>query len=229
MAKIRVKNDFISRFIKTRNVVLLQEFKKYRNCLNKEIKNRKAHYLENSFRAVKEDCKLTWRRLNEVLGRSSVPTPIEELVINGETVHGTALADSFNEHFTNIPGPSLQHDNDHCINLQSSYSLFLSPDSANEVHVIFIELKNSSTCDTHGIQIRPVKFVLDIISPILAHIFNLCFSSGTFRKDIQLAKIKPVYKKGDQNKLNNYRSISILPVFSKGLEKLILLRFESYF
>lgn len=40
--------------------------------------------------------------------------------------------------------------------------------------------------DAHGIQIKPVKFVVDIISPILAHIFNLCLSCGTFLQDMQL-------------------------------------------
>lgn len=37
-----------------------------------------------------------------------------------------------------------------------------------------------------------------------------------------------MYKKGDRNNLGNYRPVSILPVFSKGLEKLIHARLASF-
>lgn len=46
---------------------------------------------------------------------------------------------------------------------------------------------------------------------------------------MQIAKISVLHKKGDKNDLNNYRPVSILPVFSKGLEKLIHSRLAKYF
>lgn len=45
---------------------------------------------------------------------------------------------------------------------------------------------------------------------------------------MQLAKVTVLYKKGNKNELGNYRPVSILPVFSKGLEKILLLQMTSF-
>ena len=44
--------------------------------------------------------------------------------------------------------------------------------------------------------------------------------SGKFPKSFKLAKVIPVFKKGDRNQCNNYRPISILPCISKILERI---------
>lgn len=42
------------------------------------------------------------------------------------------------------------------------------------------------------------------------------------------AKVTVIYKSGDKNAFSNYRPISVLPVLSKPLEKLVLLRLDSF-
>ena len=44
----------------------------------------------------------------------------------------------------------------------------------------------------------------------------------------KLAKVVPVFKKGARHDVNNYRPISLLPVFSKILEKLVYWRLLSF-
>ena len=53
----------------------------------------------------------------------------------------------------------------------------------------------------------------------LAHIVNLSLSHGIFPNDMKLAKIVPILKNGNTKLFNNYRPVSILPDFSKILEK----------
>lgn len=98
-------------------------------------------------------------------------------------------------------------------------ALDLMRSSLTEVFSFISSVKSSKSQDTDGIQIGPVKHVLDIICPVLTHNYNLILSSGQFPKDMQIARVQPVFKKGDKNLLGNYRPISILPVFSKGIEK----------
>lgn len=43
------------------------------------------------------------------------------------------------------------------------------------------------------------------------------------------AKVTVIYKGGDKSNLGNYRPISILPIFSKGCEKLIFARLSNFF
>jgi len=51
--------------------------------------------------------------------------------------------------------------------------------------------------------------------------FNISFQTGTFPKMLKKARIKPLNKSKDRKNIQNYRSISILSVFSKPLEKLM--------
>lgn len=88
--------------------------------------------------------------------------------------------------------------------------------------------KNSKCSDIDGLQIQPVKYVINIISPILEHIVNCIFAEGVFPKKLQLAKVAVIFKDGDTNSFTNYRPISILPVFSKCVEKLILIRITNF-
>lgn len=114
------------------------------------------------------------------------------------------------------------------MNSPNKQSLFLRGVTTQEVISSFLSLRNSRATDAFGIQTAPVKFVIDIIASCLEYIFNLCLSTGVFPRSMQTAKVTVIFKKGDKNNLSNYRPVSVLPVFSKGLEKVILARFCSF-
>ena len=50
-----------------------------------------------------------------------------------------------------------------------------------------------------------------------------------FPERLKLAKVIPVFKKGDSKLITNYRPISLLPVISKVLEKIIANQLSKYF
>jgi hypothetical protein len=62
-----------------------------------------------------------------------------------------------------------------------------------------------------------------IISP-LTYICNAVLNTGTFPDRLKYAIIKPIFKKGDNQDITNYRPISLLTSFSKVIEKLIYAR-----
>ena len=57
---------------------------------------------------------------------------------------------------------------------------------------------------------------------------NQSFLMGVFPDQMKIAKIVPVFKAGNKKILNNYRPISILPAFSKILEKLVSIRLINF-
>lgn len=71
------------------------------------------------------------------------------------------------------------------------------------------------------------KVIKEIVDPI-THICNLSFKLGTFPTEMKTAKIIPIYKTGDKHIYTNYRPISLLPQFSKILEKLFVARLDSF-
>ena len=62
----------------------------------------------------------------------------------------------------------------------------------------------------------------------MCHIFNLSLSQGQFIIDFKKAKVIYVHKKGQKANVNNYRPISLLPVLSKILEKIVHNRLYSF-
>ena len=61
-----------------------------------------------------------------------------------------------------------------------------------------------------------------------SHIFNLTFATGKIPNDLKVALIAQVYKASEKNVFSNYRPISVLPFFSKILEKLMYKRLIDY-
>ena len=68
-----------------------------------------------------------------------------------------------------------------------------------------------------GFSIKTIKTIIPIAEQ-LADIFNKSIVSEVFPDSLKHAKITPVFKTDDKCMVNNYRSISVLPVFSKILK-----------
>ena len=59
-------------------------------------------------------------------------------------------------------------------------------------------------------------------------IYNKSLSEGVFPDLMKIAKIKPLHKCEDVRICDNYRPISLLPVLSKVLEKIVYTRLSSH-
>ena len=62
----------------------------------------------------------------------------------------------------------------------------------------------------------------------LTHFINLSIISGVFPDQLKIARVIPLFKSGDKSIFNNYRPVSVLPAFSKILEKVIYNRLLDY-
>jgi hypothetical protein len=51
---------------------------------------------------------------------------------------------------------------------------------------------------------------------------------GVFPERLKYAIVIPLHKKGDISHMANYRTISLLPVFSKGFEKAVYCRLNHH-
>ena len=68
----------------------------------------------------------------------------------------------------------------------------------------------------------------NVLSGPLEILFNTSFTTGVVPDNFKLAKVIPVFKKGSQTNLSNYRPISLLSIFNKLLEKLMFSRLSDY-
>ena len=56
---------------------------------------------------------------------------------------------------------------------------------------------------------------------ILFHVFKVSTQQGIFPDSLKIAKLTPIFKFGDKDNVGNYCPISIIPILSKVLEKIM--------
>ena len=106
--------------------------------------------------------------------------------------------------------------------------MFLNPTNAFEIRCIINQLNINKSCGSDGIEAKFIVLASEVLSPVLAILFNACFDFEIFSTCLKKAKVVSVYKAGDINEITNYRSISILSIFCKILEKLVHTRTLSF-
>ena len=97
----------------------------------------------------------------------------------------------------------------------------MSPTTPEEV---LNEFKTFNLNKANGPNSIPVKILMDMKSETsvpLSTLTDLSFHTRIFPSSLKLARVMPIFKKGDQQGYNNYRQISILSNISKSIEKLL--------
>lgn len=203
-------------------------FKTFRNGLTKELRAAKTTFYKQSFATCSQDSNKIWHWLNSLLNRVPNSAAGLRIISDGKEIPEAKLADCFNDYFSNLPECNVNDNACRFFKTNCVHSILLRPTTTSEVNLLFSALNNSNSCDADNIKIKPVKFVIDIIAPVLAHIYNICLSTGVFPYKMQMAKVVALFKKGDKTALSNYRPVSILPIFSKCLEKIIFCRISDF-
>ena len=146
------------------------------------------------------------------------------LINNTESFDQTFVASSFNDYFVNI-GPDLSAKIPNNGKVFTEYlnidtnNCIISELSLEEFKIAFKTLKSNKSNGFDDINSNIIKKSFD---ELLIPLFHICKSSllqGCFPNNMKIAKVTPLFKSGDVDKLCNYRPISILPVFSKLLER----------
>ena len=83
------------------------------------------------------------------------------------------------------------------------------------------ELKTNKATGIDNLSGRFLKDGSKVLATPITQICNLSIKLSTVPDECKIAKLKPLYKKGKKTDPKNYRPISLLPVISKILEKVI--------
>ena len=214
-----------------------QKYKKYKNKLTHIHRSAERQYYSDKLYQYKNDLKKTWNVLNEITKRKNNKS-IEETTIvhNGKSISDKSeIANCFNNFFVNI-GPSLASKIKSSSNKSFSdfmkpnicNSFFLQPTCEEEIVNITSMFKSKKSCGYDNVSMWLVKAVIQYIKVPLTHICNISLQSGLFPDKMKLAKVVPLFKSGDRKEISNYRPVSVLPQFSKILEKLYYKRLVKF-
>ena len=232
---IRRKNKLYKKFLCHPTSNNEHKYKVYKNKLNHIIKIAKKKHYEEKLIKHKNETKLIWATLNEIMNRTTHKhnlLPKEFSGNNPEDIikNPQEIANKFNEYFINV-GPGIANRlattnkafNENLSN-KCRNSFFIKPVTKFEVETEIKNLNSQKSPGYDGISVKIIKTVANEISEPISHIFNLTFLSGTIPDPLKVALVTPIFKENEKNKFQNYRPISVITCFSKILEKLMYRR-----
>ena len=144
------------------------------------------------------------------------------------------MANEFNNYFANIASllaqkiPNSRYSFKKYLNPPLYNSFGLIPTSSDEIINLSKTIHSTHSRGPDDIDPLIANSHISIIATQLAEIINCSLNTGTVPQAIKIAKVVPIYKKGDKDNPINYRPIAILPFFSKFFEKVMYSRLSIF-
>ena len=174
--------------------------------------------------------------MKEIIGKTRKAESVlpRKLVVNNVTITTAKdKAKHFNNFFTNI-GPNLAKNIPTAAKPFQSYisqvntTMSEYPLSINELKEAFFSLKSNKSPGYDEINFNIVRKCFGQLNKPLMYLFSMSLENGIFPDSLKLAKVTPLFKNGNAEDINNYRPISVLPCFSKILERIMYNRLYKY-
>ena len=203
----------------------------FKNKLTKDLREAKAKYYASEFTKNEGDIRGTWKIINKNI-KNQVRSKQVVIKKNGVILDQKEVPYKFIDYFINIPYKLVSKIIP--VNINASFyfknrshnSFFISPVIDKDIETAIKNLKSSN--GIHTISTLVLKEIAPVISEPLSYILNLCINQGYFPGELKTGCITPIFKKGDQYNIENYRPVCSLSQFSKIFEKIIYNQMINY-
>ena len=236
-SKIKYKFTMSQGLLKSKNKKnkLLKQYKRgqidkeiyirYNKIYRKLIVKEQEKTFHDRILETGQDYKKKWSVLKSELKLNEEREDIKSIRANGSLYTGKFdIANKFKIHFETCAinlanGVPNSGDCEILINQQENWEF----NAINEKELIKVidSILPKSSCGFDLLSNRMLKKEKLKFSRLLLNLINETIKSKIFPDALKIARVIPIFKKGDRTNLNNYRPISLLPVLSKILEKII--------
>ena len=225
---IKKRDDIKKRLKKDRqNPIIHAEYKREKKLVKSKMYNVKTNYNKAEINKCKGKSKETWKVLNNIIPNKNRPTKYTFDDVDKK-------AEEFNEFFANVgqkmyerAQEKLNEENPVILgnaspNVAENVSLFRPQPVAVETVILKVkELNDSNAFGNDGFASRFIKDSIYSIAFYLTIVVNTSIVTGQYPNIWKYSQVVPYHKKGDKDDINNYRPVSLLPVISKVLEKVV--------
>ena len=207
-------------------------FTSFRNKVSSELRSAKSKYFEDRFLNA-SNIKQTWEVINSVIRSKRTNTKVSLSDEEGNYHDESKIPSKFIEHFSSTPTnlaskiPPSQNNAASYLNDRVHQSFFIRPITPTEIIDTIDDLKDNGN-KVNSVATSVLQGSKEIITPILCHLINLFVQQGYFPDNLKTGCITPIFKKGDREKVNNYRPVCSLSPLSKIIEKVINNRMVEY-
>uniref|UniRef100_A0A1B6MJK2 Reverse transcriptase domain-containing protein n=1 Tax=Graphocephala atropunctata TaxID=36148 RepID=A0A1B6MJK2_9HEMI len=213
-----------------------EEHKRNASAIKKEYDLRlrllRQQATKNAVAEADNKTKALWRVINsERKPKEKINLPTELDIQGTLSSDPIKMADYMNNFFVNIADDTIHN------NGQTTGQAMLLPvdnpdipvldlyqTTRQEVSRVMDSLKPKTSSGYDGISAKLLKTCKEELIDPIVDIVNKSFLSGNFPSALKMAKVYPLFKQGSPTQASNYRPISLVPTFSKIIEKLTLTR-----
>lgn len=218
--------------------ILENNLREYKCILNRAIRQAKRDYYHRVLYTFKHSVKKIWSTLNEIIRKNKKTKSFPDSVnIDGKLITDQSeIANYFNKYFVSI-GPTLAGNIDTVD--RSQYKRYLTRvittsfnfelTQPEVIAKIMQEFKPKLSYGHDGLSMKIIKRLKNTLIEPLSLLINQSLCTGIFPEKLKIAKICPIFKKGDVKNIDNYRPVSILPTLSKIFERVVYVQLYNYF
>ena len=198
---------------------------RYNKLYRKLIFKEKESNFNKSITECGVDSKKKWRTLKEELKINTNKDEIDKLLVDNNIITDKKdIAKSFRDHFEtcalkladNIPD---QGECEILIEQQPEWSF--QKITRKDLLETIESLVPKASCGYDLLSNRMIKKEKNRFCNLTLDLINETITNGVFPEVLKIAKVLPIFKKGDKTNMTNYRPISLLPVLSKIVEKVL--------
>ena len=192
-----------------------QKYVSYKNTLTKLLRIHKKNYYVNQINKYKNDIRNTWKTIKNDMNTSNNASNISEIRWDNASSNAPAgVAEIFNNFFSsigknlsqNIP-PSSKRFSDFLDTPNSKTIFFLTHIQRRNNQNRIANLKVGKSPGHDGINNHLLKNIIPQIVDPLVHIINVSLTTGLVPNNMKIARVIPIYKKGEKDDVSNYRPI----------------------
>ena len=211
-------------------------YKKIRSQFQKLIKKKKQNFYEINLKQKINKPKELWKTLKSV-GLSSKAASASNICLkerNEIVFNDTKICSIFKSFFSNLvqnlvsklpPPPNVfigskvtsYYDDIKFKDLNFEFS----ETSPEKILNILKDLNPSKAAGLDNLSGKFLKDGTDILARPISQLCNLSIKLDSFPRSCKIAKVKLLFKKGSKTDPQNYHSISLLPILSKIIERII--------
>ena len=183
------------------------------------------------------NCLGLWKTLGNIICKNKDKhSNINQIKLDNKIVNDPMkITTAFNNYFCNI-GKDLASkfdnitDNDHSkfMKEKQNQSMYMHKTNSNEIINLINKLDTKKASGHDEFSAKFLKLCKPYISEQLSEIFNHSITNGVFPDLLKIARVTPIFKKGDKHEISNYRPISVLSLINKLFEKIIHKRLYKY-
>ena len=193
-------------------------------------KQRKAErdYYQAQFELHADDLEKSWKILRKIIGKleDTKLCRLNDFIIDGKiTIENSITTDAFNKYFMSV-GSMLEKQlvksqTDSLSYIETTEEALRIPQIVSDTIKSVTSKPNNSSSGCDNILPKIGKLFVDQYIEPLTYLINKSIEQGIFPDELKMAQVVPIFKAGDEQLVQNYRPISVLPFMSKIYEKIV--------